>query len=86
MQESRGKQAIDIKDWPESKEIRERTYSADEIAEIRDELEEYYDDADGMGMIRHPLVTYIGYDPDSKEMVTKLGRWLDPPLRSANRV
>ena len=64
----------------------ERTYSDDEIVEIRNELEEYHDDAGGMGMIRHPLVSYMGYDPDSKEMVTKLGRWLDPPLRSANRV
>ena len=54
-----------------------RIYSDDEIEEIRDELEEYYDDAGGMGIIRHPLVTYLGYDPDSKEMVTKLGRWLE---------
>ena len=76
MGDVRKENTLDIHDWREPTEIRERTYSDEEIEEIRDELEEYYDDAGGMGMIRHPLITYLGYDPDSRETVTMLGRWI----------
>ena len=51
----------------------EQICSDDEVAAIRDELEEYCDEAEGLRMIRHPLITYTGYD-GSKDTVMMLGR------------
>jgi hypothetical protein len=55
----------------------ERDYTDDDIIEIREELEAYYDEARGVGMIFHPLITVVGYDPDSRESIIMLGRSLE---------
>ncbi|MEE9297045.1 MAG: hypothetical protein V3W34_19045 [Phycisphaerae bacterium] len=68
--------ALNISDWHEAKEIRERIYSDEEVEDIRQELEEYLEDAGGLGLIKHPLITHMGYDAESRDMVTMLGRWL----------
>ncbi len=68
--------ARDMSDVLAMEEMRQRVYSEDEIACIREELEGYLEEADGHGLIKHPLITYMGYDPDSRETVTMLGRWL----------
>jgi hypothetical protein len=67
------------KEEPTSEESQsiKKEYTDDEIAAIRDELEEYYDEVRGAGMIYHPLITYLGYDPNSRESINMLGRSLE---------
>jgi len=67
---------LNMNDVLAAEEIRERTYSDEEIENLRDELENYLDDASGCNLIKHPLITYMGYDPDSRETVAMLGRWI----------